>query len=234
MAKKSAKAAKKAAKKSAPKARPPKHQRNDTTGAYTDENTQALFLQHQRKILAQEKKAQVAKDALGKLYEIAKTEGFPKSSFKLAVELSTDEGSLRVQARIEEMQRVARWIAAPLGTQIELFPNRTPSSDQAADEGMRDGLAGNKRKCDYAPDTEQYRRYMAKYDEGQAILARGIKRPDPTPIEKAAEAPTAKPDGSVPKDEFHRQLKEMTSNVPGQESSAPPIGTEAPTHTTSE
>jgi hypothetical protein len=233
MAKK--KAAKKSAKKTAPK-RAPRPKQN-MLGGYDDANTQGLFLQHYRKINMQEDAVAEEKSHLKKLYEVAKKEGFPKSAFQVARELSTEEGTLRVEARIEEIRRVARWRASPLGSQLEMFSTKPDASNLAHEEGFAAGLQGEKAKPPekYDPNSDSYKRWMNAWHEGQARLAKGFKAPEPpTPLEAAANENKGAPaNGGVPKEEFHQKLKDMTSDVPGQADNGK-IGTEAPTHQVSE
>jgi hypothetical protein len=255
MAKKPTKSAKpknKSKPKPEPRAKAKPRPTQSNGDGYTDENTQALFLDWRRKIEPVEAKLDDIKKDLRGLYEKAKAEGFTKSDFAKARELTTEEGEHRLRADIERTRQLAKWLAVPLGSQLEMFADRTPARDQAAAEGKRDGLAGAKRKCDYDPNTEQYRAYMHHYDEGQAVLAKGIKRPEPpTPLEAAANGGVKHKDGepvtsgqSVSRKEFQKGLQQVAAEgdaqiqnfKPGDEPKDQPpadhIGTERPTHST--
>lgn len=98
---------------------------------------------------------------------------------KAMIELDTPEGEAKVKARARTEAKAMKWMGLPVGAQIELQlgePDRTPAADRAFDEGKRDSMESRPRKCDYDPSTEQYRRYMAGYDEDQELRASKIGR----------------------------------------------------------
>jgi hypothetical protein len=101
--------------------------------------------------------------------------------FRTQIAQRTPEGEARIRERIETALRILRWNAKALGTQSNFLEDddRTPAVDRAEEEGKRDGLAGDPCKTDYAPDTEQYRRYMTGYHAGQAVMVKAGIKPMP-------------------------------------------------------
>jgi len=137
------------------------------------------------------KKWSAAKSALSAVEEEAKTAlgKYAIRDFRTAIALETPEGEERIKERIEAQLRVARWNGLALGSQAEMFgDDRTPAVDRAFAEGKRDGLAGDPCKPAYAPETEQYREYMRGFHDGQAVLAKGIKKTE-AQVETTTEAP---------------------------------------------
>lgn len=182
-----------------------------TAEQLNDDQLQVLFFQHKNMIgqrLAAKKKAdaefknacKIAKAELGKN---------AVEDIKLAAELDTEEGEAILKDRIERQLRVARWMGASVGTQFAMFDeDRTPAADRAEAEGKRDGLEGKPRKCDYAPSTEQYRKYMAGYDKGQEQL--GLKSFKAPAGEAAAGGEQKKTFAETMREQNDREGKKIT------------------------
>lgn len=156
-------------------ARKPK-KADDSTSAQsnelTDEEQQTLFLMHKREYeaaLAAKKKAdaefkntcKLAKSELGK-HAVA--------MIKDAIALETEAGEEDIQADIERKLKVARWMAVPLGSQMEMFEDRTPAVDRAKAEGLRDGKAGKPFTTEHQRGTEQFEAYSDGYAAGQKAI----------------------------------------------------------------
>lgn len=81
------------------------------------------------------------------------------------------EGEADLRGKIDRAMRAARYMAAPLGAQLEIFDeDRTPAVDRATAEGLRDGKLGVTAKPDYAPETEQFKAYMTAWHDGQKSI----------------------------------------------------------------
>lgn len=143
-----------------------------------DDQDRAAFLSHLKLIAALEGGLQKAKDALGLQYNKAKAEGFPKTDFKLVFKLQELDGERNKKSEIVRTLRVARWLAMDLGTQLDMFllDERVVAEDRSYEEGKSRAMLGNTLKCDYAPDTEQYRSFAQGWHDGQAILSKGFKK----------------------------------------------------------
>lgn len=143
-----------------------------TNGNHQDDDVKAMTF------FSFAKRWQAAKDALAIVEEEAKTKlgKHAVRDIRTWALLKDEKGEDKLKEKIEAQMRIARWLGLTIGTQADLFgEDRTPSVDRAYAEGKRDGLAGNPCKPDYAPELEQYRRYMDGFHEGQSVLAKGIK-----------------------------------------------------------
>jgi hypothetical protein len=139
-----------------------------TNGNHQDDDVKAMTF------FGFAKRWQAAKDTLAIVEEEAKAKlgKHAVRDIRTWALLKDEKG----EQKLKEKMRIARWLGLAMGTQAELFAeDRTPSVDRAYAEGKRDGLAGDPCKPDYAPELEQYRRYMDGFHEGQSVLAKGIK-----------------------------------------------------------
>lgn len=153
-----------------------------TIGDLDDDQLYALTCQHRKKYeaaLAAKKKADADFKNCCKL---AKSECGTDAidDIKDLIALDSDNGEEKMKGQVERMLRAMRWSGLQVGTQPGLFDedDRTPAADKAFDEGKRAGLAGQTAKPPYAPELEQYRRWMDGHGEGQSTLAKGFKAPD--------------------------------------------------------
>jgi hypothetical protein len=98
---------------------------------------------------------------------------------KNLIALHTDEGEEKLKGEVERMLRTMRWSGVAVGTQPGLFDDmdRTPATEKAFADGKRAGLAGETARPPHAPETEQYREWMAGHGEGQSTIAKGFKAP---------------------------------------------------------
>ena len=149
----------------------------DNSAELDDDQRQALFWQHKRRYeaaLAAKKKADadlknVAKAAKSELGDTA------VADIKLAIELETEEGEARFEARREAENRVARWMGLPEGTQAEM--DLEPAVDKARADGKRAGLQGEQCACPHDSSVPQYKAWMDGWHEGQKVLVETKLRP---------------------------------------------------------
>jgi hypothetical protein len=161
-------------------AKTPKAEKN-APRVSNDDQDRALFLQALPKIakLTADKDAAVA--ALRNAYKQAKADGFAKGDFDEAFKMQGHEGEKVKKAAISRSLRIARWLGMDLGAQLDMFEQdaRVPAVDRAYEEGKSQAMQGLSLKCDYSPDTEQYRTFAAGWHHGQEILSKGFKRLHP-------------------------------------------------------
>ena len=113
-------------------------------------------------------------------YKLLRAElGITKKDADFAIALADDEDDEMMAEHRRRMQ-LARWEGHAIGTQSDLFDDvdRTPAADRAFAEGKKAGLSGETKRCDYAPETEQYRQFMSGWDAGQTVLTKGFKKPE--------------------------------------------------------
>lgn len=146
-----------------------------------DPEAKALFLNHLPKVKDLRAKVATATANLRNALKSAKAQGgFEKADFDYAIEVETAEKEAKARAQIARRLTIARYMGSDLGAQLELFlePDRTPAADRAYHEGQTVSMQGGTPRPDYAPETEQYRQFMAGYNDDQARIASGIKKTD--------------------------------------------------------
>jgi len=146
-----------------------------------NETDKALFLQTLPKIAKARDDIAKATNHLRTLYKVAKKDGFLKSDFDTAFAIQGAEGEKNKKAAIARDLTIAKWLGCDLGSQLDLFvqDERVPAADRAWEEGQAASMKGETAKPNYAPSTEQYRKYMEGYHHDQENrIKKGIK---PTP-----------------------------------------------------
>jgi hypothetical protein len=196
-----AKREKKAKKNGDEKAQEPSvgHNSKDATPELTEDQRIALTFLHKKAYttaLAVKKQADADLKSVARLAKAELGED-GLANIKDMIALESEEGEKKLKAQIERQLRVAKWMNVPFGAQGALFDavDRTPAVDKAYANGKRDGLAGEPQHNPHDPSTAQYKKYLEGWQDGQAVLAQGIR--PPTPIEAAA-----KPDAGVAFDDL--------------------------------
>lgn len=156
----------------------------------TDEQRQSLALQWKRQyepsLAAKKKSASDHSNLCKKIKAELGDDGV--DLIKEMILAETEEGEEELQKRVERQLRAARYMAASLGSQFEMFDqDRTPSVDRARAEGKRDGMAGVPMKPQYDPSVPQYDQYVEGYQEGQKAIF-NIQREDDAALFEAAES----------------------------------------------
>ena len=149
-----------------------------------DEKRQS-FLQHRTAWNGAQAKVKVAKKILDDVVGAAKADGVSKKELQLADQLMGLAGETAVKKEVATRLRIAKYLGLGLGAQLDMFaePDRTPGVDRAFDEGKQDSMEGKPAKPKHSPETEQYRAYMAGYNEDQERRAGTLGRGNP-PDEK--------------------------------------------------
>lgn len=163
------------------------HNSGDTPGLSEDQRIALTFV-HKRayeNALAAKKKADAEFKNVAKLAR-AELGSDAIDDIKDMIAMETEEGELAIKAAIERQLRVARWMGLPYGAQAGLFDNidRTPAVEKAYANGKRDGLAGASQNNPHDPSVPQHGEYLRGWQDGQAVIAAGIR--PLTPIEDAA------------------------------------------------
>lgn len=153
----------------------------DRRNDLTDAERQTLALQWLRKFetsLAAKNKAASEHSGLVKKMK-AEIGDDAVDLMKDMIAARTDEGEAALRAKMERAARAARYMAAPLGSQLEIFDeDRTPAVDRATAEGLRDGKLGVTAAPDYAPGTPQYDAYMGAWHDGQKSIMEFQRKQD--------------------------------------------------------
>jgi hypothetical protein len=89
------------------------------------------------------------------------------------IALSTPEGEFEERARLRREADALRWSGIPLGTQLDFIlsaPDIALGIERAYGEGQKASAENQPAKCDYAPETPEYRSYMDGYAAHQTEL----------------------------------------------------------------
>jgi hypothetical protein len=156
----------------------------------SDDEERALFLHHLGKLPKLIKAKDDAVNAIRGFYKTAKADGFVKFDFDEASIIQGSDGEKKKQEAIRRSLQIARWLGCDLGTQLDMFsePVRVPAVDRAYEDGLTVGMMGGTAGPAHAPETEQYRRYMEGFHEGnERRLKVGIKPLHPEVAKDEAE-----------------------------------------------
>ncbi len=105
------------------------------------------------------------------------------------IALDTEDGEARAQAEIERTLQAARYMAIPLGSQFEMFPDRMPAEDRAFAEGKRDAMEGTALRNHYDPGVPQHDQYARGWHHGQSIVTQSQKASDVELFASMGESP---------------------------------------------
>jgi hypothetical protein len=142
--------------------------------ALTDDQRQVLFFQHKRALEA----AVTAKDrAVSDLRNVKKAAKVDLGEhavedLEIALKLDTPSGEAAMRAQIERQIRVARWMGADIGQQLDLL-DTLPARDWRAD-GKRAGLAGENATPPDGISQGDGQLWLEGWHEGQAVLVEGF------------------------------------------------------------
>lgn len=161
---KTAKAAKPKARKEKTPKTPKASKPRPTQEQITEDQLKVLFFQYKRKLKPLLVAEANAKDAVRKLYEQAKKEGVTKKELELAIKLESDEGEEKIGAEVSRTLRIARWMGATLGTQLEMFEQSSAEKD--FEDGKRAALDDQIRKPPAHLSQAAEQRWLAGYAEG--------------------------------------------------------------------
>lgn len=140
----------------------------------TDEDRATLLLHHKKAYLAAEAEKKAAAKEFTNVKKLAQAEIGDNAiqMIKDAIELETVEGEARLKQRVEDLERVARWMAVPMFAQTDMFsnPDLTPATEQAFNEGKRDGKTGDPKENPYSKGVPQHDSYEEGWAQGQKDL----------------------------------------------------------------
>lgn len=147
----------------------------------TDDQRQALFFGHLKKVRTFKEKIASLSGELRAQYKLAKAEigDDARASINDALLLETDEGQAKMEAAIARQARVARWMAVPLGAQPDFFnTDMAPATDRAFDAGKAARLKGEPLKPPHDPSVPQFDAWSRGWHAGQQALNDAQRRDD--------------------------------------------------------
>ena len=172
---------------------------NGPPAELTEDQKQALALHHKAAYeakLAAKKKADADLKNACKLAkaEITWTDGV--GLIKDMILAESEEGEAELRARMKRAALAAKYVAAPLGSQFDMFDDedRTPAVERAFAEGKRDGMADKPLSNPYDASVPQADQYAEGWHEGRKARAEAQRKRDgalfdaapPTSPEEAA------------------------------------------------
>src|SRR6266704_79851 len=100
--------------------------------------------------LAAKKKADVGIKNVGKRI---KTEGDSVGKCKQTIQARSPQGEAELRAEIEQTAEVLRWSGVQVGATAEMFADRRPADETAAEHGKLAGLKGERAEPPHEPGT---------------------------------------------------------------------------------
>lgn len=155
-----------------------------------DPKLKQIFLDTLPKVIRLKDRIASVTGELRAVYKDAQRDGFTKDQFETAILCSDPEGEAKVQEKIAKALQAAQFVGAMLGKNLLNFeePDRTPAADRAFEEGQRASMENKAALPPYAPETEQYRRYMDGFHSHQAsLVTAGMKQINPPSPPPASE-----------------------------------------------
>ncbi len=171
----------------------------------TEDQKRALAFQHADKIEKQAAIVASAVSELRRLYKVGKADGFDKKRIDRILELRKDGGEEKLKAEIAADLEIARWLAMPIGTQVDLFdmsaPDRTPAIDKAFELGKIAGMRAERPEPPYPGNSPTGQSWMQGYHAGQEVNQQNLanmNRPKQVAESEFEPAPAANDDGAEP------------------------------------
>lgn len=157
----------------------PGHNSENGKPKLTADEMRSLFLTHRTSWNEWKAKLAVVEKIERDTKAALKADGFTVKQMQIADSLLTVKGEAKITGEVKDRLQVAMWVGHPMGAQLDLFeqPDRTPSVDRAYDNGKMASMQGNPAKPPHAPETEQYRHWLAGYHDHQRELMGGFKAP---------------------------------------------------------
>jgi hypothetical protein len=148
--------------------------------ALTDDQLQALFFQHLKKVRGLKQKIASLSGELRAAYKLAKAEigKDARAMLQDGLALETDDGQAKMEEAIARQARVARWMATPLGAQADMFGDVLPAIDRARAAGKVARLQGEPLRPPHDPSVPQHNAWAEGWHEGEKALVEAQKRDD--------------------------------------------------------
>lgn len=162
----------------------------DKPAELDDDQKQALFFQHLKKVRGLREKIASLSGELRAAYKLAKSDlgADARASIADALLLETDEGQAKMEAAIARQARIARWMAVPLGAQPDFFnTDLAPATDRAFAAGKAARLQGQPLKPPHDPSVPQYDSWITGWHEGERVLIDAQKRDDEIVFDEGSE-----------------------------------------------
>ena len=166
-----------------------KHPKMGHNSALSDDERRALTLHHKNLYEAADaivEKAKADRTAVG---DQAKAD-LGKGALADIKDMIAIKDETMLKANLERSLRIARWLGAPVGTQMSMFD--MPQDARALEDGRTAGMEGKRCEPPQHLAVVDHQQWISGWHEGQTILASAFKKLKPM----EEEAPPAQPDES--------------------------------------
>lgn len=176
---------------------------NNPPEEMTEDQKRALAFQHADKIEKQAAVVATAVSEMRRLYKVGKADGFPKARLDRIISLRKDGGEERLKAEIAADLEIARWLAMPIGTTVDMFdmsaPDRTPAVDKAFELGKISGMRAERPEPPYPANSPTGQGWMRGYHAGQEVNQQNLANMNrPKQVAEHEFEPAANDDGGEP------------------------------------
>lgn len=150
----------------------------DNSGEMSEADREVLFHIGRRNYLAA---LEAKKTADAKLKLVAKgikadLGPFGLDQIKAYEQARTAEGQQEIKDRRAAMDQALRFAGIPVGTQLDIFEDRTPLVERAYRDGREAGLRGDTLRNPYNEASEEGQSYAKGWHDGQGALFAGIRK----------------------------------------------------------
>jgi len=143
----------------------------------TPDERKALFLDHMRKISAQQSICDRENEEKKRLRKVAKADGILLADIDYGLRILKVEDPAVIIDELKRRSEIAFWFALPIGTQSDLFDSfeREPAVDRAFREGMIAGSLG--KDCDppYGSPSAVHDSWKDGWRQSQDKMANDLK-----------------------------------------------------------
>lgn len=143
----------------------------------TPDERKALFLDHMRKISAQQSICDREGEERKRLRKVAKADGILLADIDYGLRILKIEDPTIIVAELRRRSEIAHWFALPIGTQSEMFDEfeREPAVDRAFREGMIAGSLGKDCNPPYGSPSAVYDSWKDGWRQSQDRMAQDLK-----------------------------------------------------------
>jgi ribosome modulation factor len=156
-------------------------QMDASTGHNSNELTpgerKALFMDHMRKISAQQAVCDRENEERKRLRKVAKTDGILLADIDYGLRILKVEEPDIIVSELKRRAEIANWFALPVGTQSAMFDEfeREPAADRAFREGMVAGSLGKDCNPPYGSPSAVYDSWKDGWRQAQEGMAKDLQ-----------------------------------------------------------
>jgi len=149
------------------------HNSNDLT----PDERKALFMEHMRKVSAQQAICDRENEERKRLRKVAKTDGILLADLDYGLRILKVEDPTIIIEELKRRSEIAFWFALPIGTQTDMFDSfeREPAVDRAFREGMTAGSLGKDCNPPYGAPSAVHDSWKDGWRQSQDKMAQDLQ-----------------------------------------------------------